>query len=61
MRYAVTVTNKDFAMLEIVAKSKEDAEDIAFEMFVEGLIRWDDNCVEFDVREVKDGTEEFLD
>ena len=56
MRYAVTVTNKDFAMLEIVAKSKEDAEDIAFEMFMEGLIRWDGSCVEFDVKEEKDGT-----
>lgn len=62
MRYLVNVASTDCARVGVDAPSKEEAEDMVFRMFMDGLIRWQDNFVEFEVKEEEEnGTEKFLD
>jgi len=51
MEYRVIVKNTDSAEIVIDAMSVGDAQDKAFEMFMDGMIDWHDSYLEFDVKE----------
>jgi len=50
MRYLVDIKDTSYATVEVEAESKEAAEDIAFGLYSEGKIEWQDCDIDIDAR-----------
>ena len=53
MRYLVDIKDTSYATVEVEAESKEAAEDIAFGLYSEGKIEWQDCDIEVEARKVE--------
>lgn len=50
MKYLVDIKDTSYATVEVEAESKESAEDIAFGLYSEGKIEWQDCDIDIDAR-----------
>lgn len=50
MKYLVDIKDTSYATVEVEAESKEAAEDIAFGLYSEGKIEWQDCDIDIDAR-----------
>lgn len=50
MKYLVDIKDTSYATVEVEAESKEGAEDIAFGLYSEGKIEWQDCDIDIDAR-----------
>lgn len=50
MKYLVDTKDTSYATVEVEAESKEAAEDLAFALYSEGRIEWQDCDIDIDAR-----------
>lgn len=53
MKYLVDIKDTSYATVEVVANSKEEAEEKAHALYYEGCVEWQDCDLELEARELE--------